>query len=113
MHSREHSELLLHKARQDEFTLEKLISDPASPDEIMGFHAQQAIEKTLKAVLTHSAIYYGRTHNLSVLLDLLRANNFPFPEEFEEIRRLTPFAVEFRYEDAACPVEALRSLLGA
>jgi hypothetical protein len=42
-HSREHAELLLHKARQDEFALEKLISDPALPDEIIGFHAQQAI----------------------------------------------------------------------
>jgi hypothetical protein len=47
MHSREHAELLLHKAQQDEFALEKLIPDPASPDEIIGFHAQQAIEKTL------------------------------------------------------------------
>jgi HEPN domain-containing protein len=98
-HSHEHAELLLHKAQQDEFALEKLISDPALPDEIIGFHAQQAIEKTLKAVLTNSAIYYGRTHNLGVLLDLLRTNGFSFPGEFEEIRRLTPFAVDFRYED--------------
>jgi len=64
-HSREHAELLLHKAQQDEFALEKLISDPASPDEIIGFHAQQAIEKTLKAVLTNSAIYYGRKMRLA------------------------------------------------
>jgi HEPN domain-containing protein len=98
-HSSEHAELLLHKAQQDELALEKLISDPALPDEIICFHAQQAIEKTLKAVLTNSAIYYGRTHNLGVLLDLLRTNGFSFPGEFEEIRRLTPFAVDFRYED--------------
>jgi HEPN domain-containing protein len=100
-HSREHAELLLHKAQQDEFALEKLIPDPGSPDEIIGFHAQQAIEKTLKAVLTNSAIYYGRTHDLGVLLDLLRANGVSFPEEFEEIRRLTPFAARFRYADLA------------
>jgi hypothetical protein len=50
-HSSEHAELLLRKAQQDESALEKLISDPALPDEIIGFHAQQAIEKTLKAVL--------------------------------------------------------------
>jgi HEPN domain-containing protein len=90
---------LLRKARQDELALEKLTSDPAFPDEIIGFHAQQAIEKTLKAVLTNSAIYYGRTHSLGVLLDLLRTNDLSFPEEFEEVRRLTPFAVDFRYED--------------
>ena len=99
MHSREHAELLLHKAQQDEFALEKLIPDPASPDEIIGFHAQQAIEKTLKAVLTNSAIYYGRTHNLGVLLDLLRANDISLPGELDEIRRLTPFAADFRYGD--------------
>jgi HEPN domain-containing protein len=98
-HSREHAELLLRKAQQDELALEKLISDPALPDEIIGFHAQQAIEKTFKAVLTNSAIYYGRTHNLGELLDVLRVNGFRFPGEFEEVRRLTPFAVDFRYED--------------
>jgi HEPN domain-containing protein len=101
IHSREHAELLLHKAQHDEFALEKLIPDPASPDEIIGFHAQQAIEKTLKAVLTNSAIYYGRTHNLGVLLDLPRANNIPFPLEFQEIRRLAPFAAVFHYGDMA------------
>jgi len=100
-HSREHAELLLRKAQQDQFALEKLMPDPASPDEIIGFHAQQAIEKTLKAVLTNSAIYYGRTHNLGVLLGLLRANHIPFPGELDEIGRLTPFAARFRYADMA------------
>jgi hypothetical protein len=38
--SRERAQLLLRKAAQDEFTIEKLISDPASPDEVIGFHAQ-------------------------------------------------------------------------
>ncbi len=48
MRSRELAELLLRKAAQDEFTLKKLSPDPASPDEVLGFHAQQAIEKMLK-----------------------------------------------------------------
>ena len=39
-HSREHAELLLRKARQDEIALDKLITDPSLPDEIVGFHAQ-------------------------------------------------------------------------
>ena len=61
MRSREHAELLLRKAAQDEFVVEKLSSDPASPDEVIGFHAQQSVEKTLKAALTLSSIHYGRT----------------------------------------------------
>ena len=98
-HSREHAELLLRKARQDEIVLDKLITDPSLPDEVIGFHAQQAIEKTLKAVLTNCGLYYGRTHNLGELLKLLGASGFPLPEEFQEMRRLTPFAVDFRYEE--------------
>ena len=35
-HSRELAELLLRKAEQDEFALDKLIPDPDSPDEIIG-----------------------------------------------------------------------------
>ena len=38
MRSREHAELLLRKAAQDEFVVEKLSFDPASPDEVIGFH---------------------------------------------------------------------------
>jgi len=45
MRSHEHAELLLRKAAQDQFTLEKLFPDPASPDEVIGFHAEQAVEK--------------------------------------------------------------------
>ena len=45
--SRELAELLVRKAAQDEFVIEKLISDPASPEEAIGFHAQQAIEKLI------------------------------------------------------------------
>jgi len=99
-HSRELAELLLHKAAQDEFVIEKLISDAASPEEVIGFHAQQAIEKVLKAVLALHAVRCGKVHNLGLLLDLLRDHDIPFPAEFEEVRRLTPFAADFRYQDA-------------
>ena len=48
--SRELAELLLQKAQQGEFALDKLMPDLDSPDEITGFHAQQAIDKMLRAV---------------------------------------------------------------
>ena len=38
--SRELAELLLQKAQQGEFALDKLMPDLDSPDEIIGFHAQ-------------------------------------------------------------------------
>lgn len=41
----------LHKAAQDEYVLARLSDDPAAPDEQLGFHAQQAVEKLLKSAL--------------------------------------------------------------
>ena len=99
MRAREHAELLLRKAAQDEFTVAKLIPDPASPDEVIGFHAQQAVEKLLKAVLTLAAVRYRRTHDLVELIELLRANGIRMPESLEYVRRLSPFAAVFRYGD--------------
>jgi HEPN domain-containing protein len=99
MRSREHAELLLRKASQDIYVLEKLSADPATPDEILGFHAQQAAEKMLKAALTNRAIRYGRTHDLTDLLRLLHLHQLSLPADLEEIKRLTPFASEFRYTE--------------
>ena len=35
------------------------------------FHAQQCVEKYLKACLQEADVAFGRTHNLSALLDFL------------------------------------------
>ena len=99
MRPRDNAELLLRNAEQDEFTIAKLAPDPASPDEVLGFHAQQAIEKALKAVLAHRSVRYRLTHDLAELLDLLRENKIAFPPEFEEARHLTPFAAALRHGD--------------
>ena len=60
MRSREHAALLLRKAKQDQFTIEKLLPDPASPDDVIGFHAQQAVEKMLGWVLWALIAYADR-----------------------------------------------------
>lgn len=78
--------------------LDKLISDPASPDEAIGFHAQQAAEKVLKAVLANAGIAYPITHRLAELIDLINDAGLRFPGQLDDIRFLTPFAVEFRYD---------------
>jgi len=106
MRSRELAEMLLRKARQGEFALEKLAPDPAPPDEVIGFHAQQAVEKMLKAVLAHASVLYRRTHDLVELFDLLRKKSLSYPADLEEARRLTPFASTLRYEDL--PLELVR-----
>ena len=99
MSPRDHAETLLRKAAQDEYVLAKMLSDPNAPDEVIGFHAQQAVEKILKAVLALRSVHYRRTHNLTTLIDLLRDNGIVFPAELDDVRRLRPFAIEMRYEE--------------
>jgi len=91
--------LLLEKAHGDRLVLLRLIDDEAIPAWSLGFHAQQAVEKALKAMLTCAKVEYPRTHNLSMLLELLRINGLPLPPGAETLSRLTPFGAAFRYED--------------
>ncbi len=91
-------ELLLRKARQDELVLEKLLGDRDVYDDTLGFHAQQAAEKMLKAVLASRGIDYPKTHNLRVLIELLAQHGVQLPEGLVEITRLTQFGTTFRYD---------------
>ncbi len=50
--------------------LKKWRHDSAIADEILGFHAQQAAEKMLKAVLACQGIEFPFTHRLADLIDL-------------------------------------------
>lgn len=90
---------LLHKGRQDEAVLEALLPDRQFDDETVGFHAQQAVEKLLKAWLSHRGIDYPKVHRLETLLDLLSANGCELPEDAADVVSLTPFGTVFRYED--------------
>ncbi len=94
----ERAELLMAKAKDDEILLEEIISNEKVRDEIIGFHAQQAAEKQLKALLMAKNIPYRRTHDLRELIDLIKDNGIEFPESLMDIRTLSPFAVEFRYD---------------
>lgn len=68
-------------------------------DAIVLFHAQQAIEKAIKAILTAHEIPFGRTHNLLALAALLAENGIATPETPDEVAVLNPYAVLFRYDD--------------
>lgn len=99
MQPRDRARLLLRKARDDEFAVLKLSPDPQSPDPIIGFHAQQAVEKALKAVLALNNVAYPRTHDLVLLIDLLKDAGVALPEALDDVRGLNPFAVTVRYGD--------------
>ncbi len=65
-------------------------------DEIFGFHAQQAIEKTLKAWLALSGVEYPRTHDISLLLSVLRMQEQSVDDDYD-LLEFNPYAVQFRY----------------
>jgi HEPN domain-containing protein len=61
------------------------------------FHAQQAVEKYLKALLQQEEISFTKTHDLSVLLNLV-LRVFPELKELsEDLEWLSAFSIEFRY----------------
>lgn len=70
------------------------------PDEVLleglCFHAQQAVEKVLKAVLIAKGIPPPKTHNIRTLLDLLPRDISP-PQQVEDAASLTDYAVVSRY----------------
>lgn len=64
------------------------------------FHAQQVVEKSIKAVLVLRGIAFPKTHNLERLLDLLPADVTP-TQELLEARALSGYATVMRYPGAA------------
>jgi HEPN domain-containing protein len=94
----EQARQFLLKAHDDLIALKTLLENREVSDEIIGFHAQQIIEKSLKAVLADKAVVFRRTHDLAELIDLCNDNKIHVPTELEKAVELTPFAVEFRYD---------------
>lgn len=89
--------LLLGKASADLAALAAL-SESDVDDSILGFHAQQGVEKSLKAVLAGRGVEYERTHDLEYLVELLTSAQLESPVAIDELAQLTQWAVRFRYE---------------
>jgi HEPN domain-containing protein len=67
------------------------------------FHAQQAAEKSLKAVLLKCKVDFPLTHNLQALLNLLQGC-VQIPIELRNVVDLNPYAVVTRYPGETEPV---------
>jgi HEPN domain-containing protein len=68
------------------------------------FHAQQSIEKAIKAVLCLKGAEFRRTHDLIELAGRASDTGASLPVSDDLLRRLTPYGVEFRYDDTAMPL---------
>jgi HEPN domain-containing protein len=61
------------------------------------FHAQQAAEKSIKAVLLFKGVEFPLTHDIEELLEIAEDHEIPVPENVLDADQLTPYAVETRY----------------
>ena len=97
--SHDHALLLLSKARTDKLVLDKLVDDSEIADDAIGFHAQQAVEKLLKAILANRQVEYPRVHDIDRLVDLLEAHDGSLPPQARQLDELTPWATQLRYDE--------------
>jgi hypothetical protein len=68
------------------------------PESILGFHAQQAVEKLIKALLSQLSVPFELTHNLGRLQIALQAAGETLPVTPVQLSELNDFAVVHRYD---------------
>jgi HEPN domain-containing protein len=102
----EEARRLLRLAERDYETFSILRAHPDAKLAPTCFHAQQAVEKALKAALMAGQVHFRYTHDLEELWNLLADAGMAPPQSIEALRRLSPFAVELRYDDLVIPLLA-------
>src|SRR5437899_1804273 len=98
MQGSDYAGVLLALAREDAVAASGMVDRAIFTDAIVGFHAQQAIEKAMKAVLEARRVQYPFTHDLVKLLSLLATCGIICPVSADDAERFNPFAVHLRYD---------------
>lgn len=91
--------VLVQKAEADAIAVRELAGNPEITDEIVGFHAQQAIEKWLKALMARRGMDETRIHDIGRLLQLLQNDGAELPGDAGQLDDLTIYAVPMRYDE--------------
>ncbi len=93
----EYAQRWIAKAENDLVTAEQTLKLADGPTDTPCFHAQQAIEKALKALLTFHEISFPKTHDLMPLMD--KAISFvPALEQHRAVfAEMTDYGVQIRY----------------
>ena len=65
--------------------------------DLLCFHAQQTVEKSIKAVLHTRTTEIPYTHSIAVLLELLSEQGIEYPLRLVQAPKLTQFAALTRY----------------
>jgi len=84
------------KAEGDYLTMRREFTAPPNFDAVC-FHAQQCVEKLLKASLVERNIRPPYSHNLPALASLLPPGNEQLDKLWKELELLSQYAVSVRY----------------
>jgi HEPN domain-containing protein len=109
----DHARGLLAKAANDLVAAEATLATEKALDTVC-FHAQQAVEKSPKALLALRDVDYPWHHDLAELLEAAKPL-FPEVAPLETtLVTLSPYAVEIRYDDTLEPeIEEARAAVDA
>ena len=100
------------KAEGDYATASREMRARRSPNyDAACFHAQQCVEKYLKALLQEYSMPFGRTHNLEALLMPLLGHFPEWSAMRPGLRELAAYAVETRYPGESSDKEMARQAL--
>jgi HEPN domain-containing protein len=95
----EYAEMLLRRAKGDAHACRVLADDAEIDDSAVGFHAQQAVEKSPKIALVVAEVELPRTHDLEQLVEQVKASGTEVPDELASVEWLTPWAAALRYDE--------------
>jgi HEPN domain-containing protein len=88
----------LYRAKEDIAVIDSLfITDPAFYASTICFHAQQAVEKFLKAFLVYHNVDFPRTHDVDFLL--IECKKIDSKDFDIDLGSLADFGVNIRYPD--------------
>ena len=94
----------LDKAEEDLKAGEILLNSDLEDFDSAGFHAQQAAEKFIKAVLVRYQIPFPKSHSIALLRGLVEQADKTLAARLSPADSLTPYGVEFRYPGESEPV---------
>lgn len=100
----EYATTLLRLADADLHACRVLADHDNVADGAVGFHAQQAVEKALKAAIVLAELELPRSHDLEMLAEQAAARA-PLPDELAGVDWLTPWAVALRYDEPATALD--------
>jgi HEPN domain-containing protein len=83
------------KSEHDLIAAQQILLLETAPTDTVCYHAQQTVEKILKALLIQEGIEFSKTHNLLILLELLQDTDLDNYRVVCEL--LTSYAIESRY----------------